>query len=454
MCSCARRLFRLGLLVVAACAFFGLQAVAPASAAPGTVLKDLTVPNSAGGVSVAFDGKYLYYTNLDGAVLHRVTPSDAAASDIPVIGMAGVNGLSYDVVHDAFWAVDRSGLGIYRIAKDGLATLQFTIVPAFDLPGLCDVPLGCNRIVSGLAYDGTDSLWYAPQGSERVYHFTTSGQLLGYFDTDAGASALVPDCVANTLSGIAAGSSSLYLAAGSCGRAFRYAKSDGASSKLGTFPMTGGAGDIECDDITFGPDAVWVRGTDGHLRAIEAPAGLCPHGGGQVLDDAKRWMTGTGVAVGTFLREPEFPFPGIVVDAPHSFILYCDPANFGWSRLSVTWVDSNGTKWAFYLKSVVATNCSDPCDPTQLDCVNQAIGTGLGKLTRNGVVITGGSCTTAPNCGQIDFGFFDNGPPRTSATQVGVVDTGSFSISDLTIGFGILDTCACKRADYRMHECG
>jgi hypothetical protein len=34
---------------------------------------------------------YLYYTNLDGAVLHRVAPNGGAAADVRIVGAAGIN---------------------------------------------------------------------------------------------------------------------------------------------------------------------------------------------------------------------------------------------------------------------------------------------------------------------------------------------------------------------------
>ena len=214
----------LGVLAVAAFTLAGYQAPA-ASAATGTVLADLTPPGSTGGVSVAFDGQYLYYTDLGGAVLHRMAPNATPGTDIPILGGVRINALTYDATHDVFWGVDATGLNVYRIEKDGWVGLEFTIIPALDLPGSCNVLSGCSSTVSGLAYDAsTDSLWYLPQGSQRVYHFNTAGQPIGYFDTNAGSGTVVPDCATNNVTGIAAGANVLYLTAGSCSRGFQYAK--------------------------------------------------------------------------------------------------------------------------------------------------------------------------------------------------------------------------------------
>jgi hypothetical protein len=456
MRSCVRRLLRLGLVVLVS-ASFGLQGAPVASAAPGTVLRDLAVSNSVGGVSVAFDGHYLYYTNLDGAVLHRVAPNGVAAADVRIVGAAGINALSYDAVHDVFWGVDASGRSVYRIRRDGVATLQFTLVPAFDLPGLCDVPLGCSRVVSGLAYDATDSLWYAPQGTERIYHLTPTGELLGYFDTNNGSSALVPDCLTNGVSGLAAGKSSLFLSAGSCGRGFQYAKNDAESAtRLGKYPLPGpSSGDVECDDVSFAVNAMWVRSaSDGHLRAIEVPAGACALGGGAVLNDNLRWMSGSGVGISQW-----------TTPVPHTLFLYCDQLNTPATGLSVNWTDAGGTRYSFRLTRLESTTCfwdgTSPCDPTLVldTCFNVITGSGFGRLTINDELIVntdplaGGVC--GDECGYVDFNFRDNGPAKTGdPLQRPPYDEGGINISDFKQGIGILISCGCDKADYRAHRKG
>src|SRR5207253_626295 len=115
----------LGVFAVAAFALAGFHAPA-ASAATGTVLADLTPPGTIGGVSVAFDGQYLYYTDLNGAVLHRVAPSGTPGTDISIVGGVAINAITYDATKDLFWGVDASGLNVYQIHKDGWAVLEFT----------------------------------------------------------------------------------------------------------------------------------------------------------------------------------------------------------------------------------------------------------------------------------------------------------------------------------------
>src|SRR5437667_9532358 len=121
----------LGVIAVAAFTLAGFQAPA-ASAATGTVLADLTPPGLPGGVSVAFDGQYLYYTDLGGAVLHRMAPNGMPGTDIPILGGVAINAITYDATRNMFWGVDATGLNVYEIQKSRLTALQFTLIPLLD----------------------------------------------------------------------------------------------------------------------------------------------------------------------------------------------------------------------------------------------------------------------------------------------------------------------------------
>jgi hypothetical protein len=62
---------------------------------------------------------------------------------------------------------------------------------------------------------------------------------------------------------------------------------------------------------------MWVRSaSDGHLRAIEVPSGACALGGGAVLNDNLRWMSGSGVGISQW-----------TTPVPHTLFLYCDQLN-------------------------------------------------------------------------------------------------------------------------------
>jgi hypothetical protein len=470
----ARLVRGLGVLAIAAGALLTFQGVPVAEAATGNVLADIAPPSSAGGVSVAFDGHDLYYTALGGAVLHRSSPSGLADTDIPLLGGIGINAITYDATHDVFWGVDATGLNVYRIERDGWVGLEFTIIPALDLPGLCNSLAGCSTTVSGLAYDAqTDSLWYLPQGSSRVYHFNTAGQELGYFDTSN-----VPACATNNVTGIAAGASVLYLTAGSCSRGFQYAKSDtGTGTKLSSFSVGGtqSAG-AACDNVSFaGVTVLWVRdATTGHMRAIEVPSGTCVLGGGIAPDQSAGWMSGAGAA-GVF-----DPFTGAVLfPVQHAFHILCSQTNAGVpNNMVINWQDVvTGIRYSFHLDVVSTLQClydgtvpasPPPCDPTvNPNCFNTISGEGMGSLigrTSGGQIVAGGKSCNAPSnpfppfCGLVDFKFTDRGEPNLGGprTDTSMFDDGEFSVTDLSDRPGnpvaVVSACGCLRANYQAHN--
>jgi hypothetical protein len=415
-----------------------------AGAATGSVLADIAPTGVLGGVGVAFDGHYLYTTDRDGIVLHRTAPNGAAAGDIPILGSVPINALTYDATRDMFWGVDATGLNVYRVEKDGYAGLQFTLLPLFDLPGGCNVLGGCSTLVSGLAYDATDdTLWYLPQGSQRVYHVNTAGQYLGFFDNG-----LAPTCASNAASGISAGAGSLFLTAAGCASGFRLPKADaGTPTPQSSFAVAAAQpGGSACDSTTFaGLTALWVRdAASGHVRAIELPSGSCIQGGGIALVQTIDWMSGGGSA-GPLDPSTGLPEFGI----QHAFHLSCSAAGSGSpNNLVANWTQPDGTRYSFHLKSVTIDGCvSDGTDPAPpASTFNTIFGHGSGTLvgrSANGTIVFGSpKCN---GCGLIEFRFTDRGEPNT-------LDDGNITIEDAN-GFPIVfEACGCIRANYQAHQ--
>jgi hypothetical protein len=109
------------LLMLLLAAVLGLLCTGSGLAAPGDIIADVDASPSAGGdaifgVSVGFDGNFLYYTNFDDMVLHRIDvpppggPTPATGhTDFPIVGAPnGINTFSYDATRDVFWAVSGS----------------------------------------------------------------------------------------------------------------------------------------------------------------------------------------------------------------------------------------------------------------------------------------------------------------------------------------------------------
>jgi hypothetical protein len=467
----------LGVLTLLVGALFTFQGTSTAEAATGNVLASITLPASAGGVNVAFDGQYLYYTGLGGSVLHRVAPNGVPATDVPLLGGVAINGITYDATHDVFWGVDATGLNVYRIEKDGWVGLQFTLIPVLDLPGSCNNFTGCSTTVSGLAYDATtDSLWYVPQGSQRVYHFNTAGQPMGYFDP-----VNIPECATNGVTGIAAGASVLYLTAAGCSRGFQYSKSDtGTATKLSSFSVTStSSAGASCDNKTFvNKTAMWVRdASTGSVRAIEVAGASCILGGGVALPSAG-WFSGAGEA-GVF----DTVTSQLLFGVQHAFHILCAQTDAGPpNNMVINWKDTvTGIRYSFHLDRVTTLQCfydattaasPPPCDPTaNPSCFNTIVGEGVGTLIgRNGgnqIVAGGTSCTAASNpfppfCGLVDFRFTDRGEPNLGGIRVNpplgtaTFDDGEFSVTDLSDRPGnpaaVVAACGCLRANYQAHN--
>jgi len=283
-------------LVVAQVGFGHAQ---PAAAAPGDLVADVIVPEGWPrnvSPSVAFDGHFLYYTEYAGSILHRINMPPAGATtqasppvDATIVGApAGIMSIAYDASRDMFWATGGDGLSIYLLAKTGAATLMFTIDPVNDRPGW---QARTFITETKLAYDGTDdTIWYSPDTTRRVYHFHTTGDLLGnavpvaanpYFDVDVAPNDMGAYCpVGSWASGIATGGSSIFIEVSACNYYFEYSKT---GTRLGAIPSAfQTSGGLTCDDHTYPVSVIWMRqGWNGHIYAIEQPrAGACLYGGG------------------------------------------------------------------------------------------------------------------------------------------------------------------------------
>ena len=339
------------LAIGAATLALGLFAT-PATAVPGDKIADIFVADSQGGVSVAFDGSFLYYTSFFGTTLHRIATDGVSGHvDVPITDSTSgdpvpTDAISFDAGRGLLWGA--SATDIYLIDRTtGSATFQFSVFGM--LVGDCDNGFGCPTLVDGIAFDGIDdgvdgdpgTVWYSPDASQRIYQFDTDGALLSFFDVNDPPNDTAPECGFNYSSGVAVGGPLVYNAADGCDFYFQY---DRAGTKLAAFPYDGQrAEDLECDDVTFAVDVMWVRdASDGHFRAFEVPEGTCAVGGGDGGPDERR-MTGGGSV-----------FTALGMRVTHGFELHCDPAAEP-NNLQVNWGKGN----SFHLESTTSASCSD-----------------------------------------------------------------------------------------------
>jgi hypothetical protein len=139
-------------------------------------------------------------------------------------------------------------------------------------------------------YDGTDdSIWYAPDTSERIYHYSTIPDISGtaqlvagtpYIDVDVPPNDMLPECGYSQVSGVAVGGPSLFINIAGCLTYFEYTKT---GTKVGSYPIQPAiSGDAECDDRSYAVSVIWSRGGwNGRIYAHQqSRKQACVFGGG------------------------------------------------------------------------------------------------------------------------------------------------------------------------------
>ena len=453
-----------------ACTVFGMSA-GGAAAQPGTLVATVSGSDGPAGVSVAFDGTYLYYTGQDGFSddglfeLHRVRPTNPADHvDFPIVGAPGINAFSYDSTRGMFWAAgssfDPELFPIYLMDKTGHAQLVMNLTVPLGTHGFCDtqgdpVDVGCKTLVDGIGYDATtDTIWYSPDESNRIYNFEVNDDplnvltptLRGWFDiNDPGTGAepdnMAPECGDDFSSGVAAGGSVLYLTHGNCHSTtpgqlawfFRYDKTlynppvsnpclppggdtqfatNCPGNKLFVYPYDAErAEDDECDDVTFNVDVMWIRDSlDDAMRAYEVPSGTCIFGGGVSVAEMRPGIVGKFTGGGYLTATNP-----LGVKAHTSLVLQCNVMDKP-SRLQATWAGGNH----FHMERATAETCDKqpaPLPPalggsSSTGAFDQITGHGEGRY--NGM----GGAT-------VDWSFTDNG-------ESGNKDLGHITVKDAT----------------------
>jgi hypothetical protein len=276
-------------------------ALAYATAAPGSLVADVMVPDQYPNYvapSVAFDGQHLYYAEYGGSTLFRIDVPPAGSAGIgtgqtrsAIQGApSGIMTLAYDRGRAAFWAIGGDGVSMYLLTRTGVATLVFTIDASADRPGFVPGPFPTETKV---AYDASDdTLWYSPDGNARIFHYRTTADAEGsaemvdatpYIDVDAAPNDMFAECGYSQSSGVAVGGDHLFISVAGCNFYFEYTKT---GQKVAAYAYNTNAGtsaqDLECDDQSYDVPVLWLRdGYDGHIRAFEQPsAGACAFGGG------------------------------------------------------------------------------------------------------------------------------------------------------------------------------
>jgi hypothetical protein len=299
------RWVRLPLVIAVAIAAIALYRAVPTQASRGDRIAEVITPEDEGvtwarGISpnVAFDGRYLYYTEYAGSILHRIDvpppggPTPATGQvNVPILGtQSGIMTIAYDRRRDGFWAVGGDGLSVYFLTKAGNATLAYRIDPANDRPGFQTGPFATE---TKIAYDGTDdTIWYSPDATSRIYHYRTVADVVGtaalvaatpYIDVGVAPNDMAAQCGYSQSSGVAVGGANLFITIAGCPYYFEYTKSGvKVAAHPYNFPLMGSSQDAECDNLSYGVAVLWIKeGYDGRIVAVEQPSpGACVYGGG------------------------------------------------------------------------------------------------------------------------------------------------------------------------------
>lgn len=272
----------------------GLSSIATNSySAPGDTLASFNLPAGNAtdfGLSVAVDPSgNIFFTRYGVPTLYRTNASGSTVSSVAITPSIALGELVWNPSSNLLLAGSEDSTplkGLYSLnPATGVATNLFV------------VGVGLTFKVDGLAVDGAGTVWYHPDGSSKIYFFSSgnvSGTPNGFIVPKNSANIPILCCIAGVEAG--AGNTLIVHLYGPP-RLLTVDKSTGnyISELPYTPPPNVGQEGISCDTVNFAPrSAVWVRNY-GVLTAVEVAPGSCPSDG--LLKVCK--VAGPGIAVGT-----------------------------------------------------------------------------------------------------------------------------------------------------------
>jgi hypothetical protein len=251
-------------------------------------------PNRPGGigVGVAFDGTYLWYTCIASGTspdLLRADPKTGFVSATYNINN-GLGAIAYDGHRNAIWAAAGGSITAGAIWLINLDASKHVTGSAIKFNAGGDV----GNFDDGLAFDATDdTLYFKPDDSNPIHHYTTGGTKLADI---TGAAA----CNGNGTSGLAIGGDLLFEGKNGCSHVYVVDK----ITHLPAFDFsTTVAGDpnfrdegLSCDNVTFSPvNVMWSKEAYAPMRAsaFAIPLATCGQGGNPTTT-LKTSLTGGG----------------------------------------------------------------------------------------------------------------------------------------------------------------
>ncbi len=226
-----------------------------ASAAPGDLLKYVTVPvasSSCCGIGIDYDGTNILYTNYLTKTIYKTDYNGANLGSIPLINLDGsafsgdgLNAIAYNFNNGMLYGGGWSSDNLY---KTDLATGITTLVKADALSGYTSY-----NFIDGLAWDPTtNTFWMSDDVSVNVRHLDINGNDIGGFTGSAVAGlGLGNSGLAVALDG------TLWYGTNGSGQIYRLDTSTNPPTNLGLFTSPGGRD----EDMVCGPKYTKPGGT-------------------------------------------------------------------------------------------------------------------------------------------------------------------------------------------------
>lgn len=335
--------------VAAAVVLMATAGAGAAYAATGDFVGSVTFSqdcSSGLGVGITYDGSSLWYScyaSGGSSDLLRADPTTGTVSASYDID-GGLGALAYDATRNAIWAGPGGG-------SNGNITL-IQLDASKNVTGSTAESFGSAILDDGIAYDGTnDTLYFSPDGSTTITHFTTAGATLS---TDNWAGAAAGSSCYN--SGLGLGGTDLYQGSDGCSHVYVTDKSTPSgpvlfsfSTVVATDPNFRDEG-LTCDPNTFaslGKQVMWSKEAYSPMRAhaYEIPTGSCGFGG--LPTGNAGFLTGGGKLAATSTT-PATTF---------GTELYCDTSTTP-DNLQINW--SKGQR--FHLSTLTSASCTN--DPS------------------------------------------------------------------------------------------
>lgn len=246
----------------------------------GENIWNITAANPQGctlNTGIAFDGTNLIMSCWFDPTLDIIDPQDGSlVGSVTPVGYDGFGAMAWNRSTGTLWACGNGGAAGFMDVAVEIDLGTGAVLSTFPVPGTC---------TDGLAYDGADNtLWTSGDVYQVLVQYDLTGVELQQVNIGGN--------IGPGNSGIAIGGDNFYLANNGGNQIYEVDRAFTTYTLFASFARR--IEDLECDDVTFAPDAAVIWQQDAYDRivnAFEIEAGACPFGGGggpiEILIDIK-----------------------------------------------------------------------------------------------------------------------------------------------------------------------